>query len=201
MGVHLASFVVGGAPARWEALGFRVAGTAIAFGNGAIELDPDADGPVALRVSGAADLPADLGGVAIFPGERIAAVDHPNGCFELDHVVIMTPSIADTSSAIEDVLGLPQKRIRETPTVRQAFHRFDDRGCIVELVEPAERGDVERAFLWGLVLNTSDLDALVASAGDLVGEPRAAVQPGRRIATVRRAAGLGCAVAFMSASG
>jgi hypothetical protein len=44
-----------------------------------------------------------------------------------------------------------------------------------------------------------DLDRFCAVAGDgLVGAPRPAVQPGRRIATVRSAAGLPCPVAVMS---
>ncbi len=34
--------------------------------------------------------------------------------------------------------------------------------------------------------------------GDLLGEPRAAVQPGRQIATLRKEAGLGPAIAFMT---
>jgi hypothetical protein len=40
--------------------------------------------------------------------------------------------------------------------------------------------------------------ATVVALGDLAGPPRQAVQPGRRIAAIRRAAGLGTALAFMS---
>lgn len=195
MSVRLASVVVGGEPPAWEALGFAVVAGVIPMANGAIEVDPAAAGPVALHIDGVDDLAADVDGVALRPGRTASPVEHPNGCFELDHVVIMTPSIDVTSAAIERVLGLPQRRVRETETVRQAFHRFDERGCIVELVE---RADIERPMLWGLVVNTVDLDGLVERAGDLVGPPRAAVQPGRRIATVRSAARLGCAVAVMS---
>lgn len=196
MTARLASVVVGGDAAPWQALGFTVSDGVIPFANGAIELHAGGRGVCALRVDGVDGLPRDVDGVPVLLGMPVPAAVHPNGCVELDHVVIMTPSIAVTSAAIDDVLGLPQKRIRETPTVRQAFHRFDDRGCILELVENA---DVDTASLWGLVVITSDLDALVAHAGDLVGRPRPAVQPRRRIATVRSAAGLGCAVAFMSA--
>lgn len=195
MGVQLASVVVAGDAAPWEALGFHVAGDVIAFDNGAIELDPAERGPLGLRVAGLQVDAVDVDGVAVWAGEPIAAGEHPNGCYELDHVVIVTPSIERTSAAIADVLGLPQRRIRETPTVRQAFHRFDARGCIIELVERAE---AERASLWGLVVNTSDLDGMVERAGGLIGLPRDAVQPGRRIATVRHHAGVGCALAIMS---
>jgi hypothetical protein len=54
------------------------------------------------------------------------------------------------------------------------------------------------ARLGGISFAVEDLDATVAHIGDRVGEPRAAVQPGRRIATLRREAGLGPAIAFTS---
>lgn len=195
MTTHLASVVVGGDAAPWRRLGFTVVAGVIPFGNGAIELDPAATGPVALRVDGLTDAPPDVDGVALWTGARHAVVGHANGCFELDHVVIATPSIERTSAAVERALGLPRRRLRETAAVRQAFHRFDERGCIVELVE---RPELPAAALWGLVLNTDDLDALVAAADGLVGDAKPAVQPGRRIATAHREAALGCAVAFMT---
>jgi hypothetical protein len=43
-----------------------------------------------------------------------------------------------------------------------------------------------------------DIAATAAALGHLLGAPRDAVQPGRRIATLRREAGLGPAVAFMT---
>ena len=200
MTVRLASVVVGGAAAPWVALGFTVTeGGLIAFGNGAIELGGSASGAVALRVDDVDGVVggADIDGVPLLAGPGAPASDHANGCFELDHVVITTPSIERTSAAIASVLGLPQRRIRETDTVRQAFHRFDERGCIVELVETAR---VERPTLWGLVVNTTDLDAFVAAAGpELVSAPKPAVQPSRRIVTVRSGAGLPIALAVMSA--
>jgi hypothetical protein len=54
------------------------------------------------------------------------------------------------------------------------------------------------ARLWGLAFRVESIDRPVAALGDLLGEPRAAVQAGRTIATVRRAAGLGPAVAFIT---
>jgi hypothetical protein len=49
-----------------------------------------------------------------------------------------------------------------------------------------------------LALIAADLDRTVARLGKHVSEIREAVQPGRRIATVRRSAGLAVAVALMS---
>jgi hypothetical protein len=205
MTVRLASVVVGGAAEPWVALGFTVTdGGLIAFGNGAIELDGGGSGAIALRVDGvvvtadhAIDHATDVDGVPLLAGSAVPATDHANGCFELDHVVIMTPSIERTSAAIAAVLGLPQRRVRETETVRQAFHRFDERGCIVELVETSR---AQHPALWGLVVNTTDLDAFVDAVGpDLVSAPKPAVQPTRRIASVRAGAGLPLPVAVMSA--
>jgi hypothetical protein len=54
------------------------------------------------------------------------------------------------------------------------------------------------ARLWGLAFGVDDLDRTARSLGDMLGTPRNAVQPGRRIATLRAEAGLGPAIAFMS---
>ena len=70
-----------------------------------------------------------------------------------------------------------------------AFVRFGEL-----VVEVAQAGGPAR--FWGLTIVVPDLDAI---AGPLLGAARAAVQPGRRIATVRRAAGLSLALAFITA--
>jgi hypothetical protein len=51
------------------------------------------------------------------------------------------------------------------------------------------------------VVNVAHLDALAERLGGKLGEIKSAVQPGRRIATLRHSAGLGEAVAFMSVEG
>jgi hypothetical protein len=79
---------------------------------------------------------------------------------------------------------------------RQGFRRLGP--AILELVEVRDAPPGPARF-WGLVAIVGDLDALCAQLGpELVSAPRAAVQPGRRIATLRRAAGLAEALAFMS---
>jgi hypothetical protein len=64
----------------------------------------------------------------------------------------------------------------------------------------AERNGPDRpAFFWGLAFVAADLDATVATLGEeRVSEVREAIQPGRRIATLRRGAGLSLPVALMS---
>jgi hypothetical protein len=42
------------------------------------------------------------------------------------------------------------------------------------------------------------MEQTAEALGDLLGRPRDAVQPGRRIATLRAEAGLGPAIAFMT---
>jgi catechol 2,3-dioxygenase-like lactoylglutathione lyase family enzyme len=129
---------------------------------------------------------------------------HPNGVAGLDHVVAITPVLDRAVAALRDA-GLDLRRIREEPTPagapRQAFFRLG--ANILELVqEPPEAieraGGDHPAFFWGLAFLAPDLEATVAGLGDRVGEIRPAVQPGRRIATLRRSAGLTLPVALMT---
>jgi hypothetical protein len=63
-------------------------------------------------------------------------------------------------------------------------------------------GDIDRpASLWGLALNAPDLERTVAELGEHVSPIRPAVQPGRRIATLRRSAGLAVPIALMTPTG
>lgn len=200
MSVRLARVVAGGSGDAWKALGFSCteAGV-IPFANGAIELDESCVvGLHALSVSGLSE-PGVLDGLPVTAGEVVTPIDHPNGCFELDHLVILTNDLDRTSAEVQRVLGLERRRMRETATVRQAFHRFDERGCIIELVEN-ER--VRATRLYGLVANTPELERVCNELGrDVIGEPKPAVQPGRLIATVREAVGLGFPVALMTPEG
>ena len=140
-----------------------------------------------------------------------------------DHLVIMTTSLERTCAAIASETGAPLKRIRHASAVRQGFHRLGE--AIVEVVEPVEPVEVvvpvervepadvlepvegtgsvppvgQPATFWGLVWVVDDLDAYCRRVGpELISAPRVAVQKGRRIASFRSAANLGCAVAVMS---
>jgi hypothetical protein len=133
------------------------------------------------------------------PGE-----EHPNGITAVDHVVAFSPDLDRTVAALESA-GLDLRRRREGPTgggsARQAFFRVGE--AILEVVEhppqAVEAGDPRApARLWGLALLAPDLDATARHAGDLLGPVRDAIQPGRRIATFTRDAGLGVAVAVLS---
>ena len=54
------------------------------------------------------------------------------------------------------------------------------------------------ARFWGITFTTADIDAAAELLGDKLGRVKDAVQPGRRIATVRTEAGLGLPVALIS---
>jgi hypothetical protein len=193
--VRLAALRVPGSAQPWADIGFDVVDDAVALANGAIRFGAAV---CSLVVDGVVVDRVELEGIPIEHGEMPSPVGHANGAVELDHVVVMTDSVDRTSAAVAEVLGLEQRRIRETETVRQGFHRFADvgetRGCIVEVVERPGAG----VALWGVVMIVDDIDAAVERSNGLVGAPRDAVQPGRRIATVSRSAGLPVAVALMS---
>jgi hypothetical protein len=151
----------------------------------------------------------ELDGLATTRSDRLASDQspaHPNGVTAIDHVVAMTP-VLDRTIAVLQGAGLNLRRIREEPTPagapRQAFFRLG--ATILEVVqepiEAIERSGGDRpSFFWGLALLAPDLEATVAGLGDRVSEIRPAVQPGRRIATLRRSAGLSVPLALITAA-
>ena len=67
--------------------------------------------------------------------------------------------------------------------IRQIFFRFGE--VIVEVVgAPAAAGDGP-STLWGITYDTADIDATAAFFGERTAPVKPAVQPGRRITTVR----------------
>ena len=196
---------IAGPVAPWERLGLTFG--YLPDGSGRLDLDncalivrPSAVEPslaLGLRIDDR-DVDDAIDGIALTACESGVAQGDPArlGAFAVDHLVMMTDSLERTSAEVARVTGQPLKRIREAPGgVRQGFHRLGPGGVIVEIVE---RADVTAPALWGFVLTVRDLDAAIAGADGLIGEARDAVQPGRRIATVRSAAGLGVPVALLS---
>jgi hypothetical protein len=173
----LAALELGDAPDTWERLGFVVHDGRCRVGVTELVLT-GAGGGIAGWTLGAA--PAG------------APPRHPNGAIKLDHLVMTAP---DLEAAIADLeaLGLELRRIRDAGEGRrQGFFRLGE--TLLELVAPAG----EQTVFWGLAIRVEDLDALAARLGDDLGEIRDAVQPGKRIATLRASAGSGVPLAFMS---
>lgn len=115
----------------------------------------------------------------------------------IDHVVITTDDLTRTSTAIEHMLGVRCARVRDAGnSVTQSFHKFDN--TILELVSGPQVTHAGARW-WGFVLTVGDIDAWYTSVGeDVASVPRDAVQPGRRISTIRNSVGLGIPVAVMS---
>jgi catechol 2,3-dioxygenase-like lactoylglutathione lyase family enzyme len=180
-------------PASWRALGFEVEG-------GACQVSS-----VRLRLVGKGPRRGILGW-KLRNGEPAPAVapQHPNGVARIDHVVLLSPDLDRTVEELRSE-GFELRRIREGETpggsTRQAFFRLGE--PILEVVQAPEGTSVASnpdgpARLWGIAFLVDDLDATGSALGALLGTPRDAVQPGRKIATLRPEAGLGPAIAFMT---
>jgi hypothetical protein len=175
----------GDPPAAWAALGFDVRDGAVRVGPVTVRCDGGGGGLRGWTLAGE-DGPADVGGIPTRWARPEAA---PPGERGLDHVVVLTGDRDATAAALVAAGG--DLRRRADPPAVPAPMCFVRLGEVI--VEVAQAGGPPR--LWGLTAVVEDLEAL---PGDLVGRPRDAVQPGRRIATARREAGLGTALAFMT---
>lgn len=170
-------------PAAWADAGFSVASGNVVVGSVTIEF-VEGDGGIVDWTLARAGAPQS--------GQAPA---HANGVVEVDHVVLLAPDLERKIAELEGQ-GIELRRIREGETgmgtYRQAFFRVGR--PILEVVEadPPER-------FWGITFTTTDIDAAASLLGDRLGRVKDAVQPGRRIATVRREAGLGLPVALISA--
>jgi hypothetical protein len=199
-------------PARWAALGFDVADGECQIGSVRLRFSGTGKGLAGWSLRGAHSaqldgLPTTLSARPLPP----PAPAHPNGVLAIDHVVAASADL-DRSIAALQAAGLDLRRVREQPTPggapRQAFFRLGAE--ILELIqEPAattasspqgERaGASERPVrFWGLALLVEDLDRTAALLARHLSDVRPAVQPGRRIASVRRTAGLAVPLALMS---
>jgi hypothetical protein len=209
LAVTIDELVIADDPERWAAFGFTVEDGCCVLGGVRLEFSDtgSARGIVGWSLRGAAG--TELDGLATTLSERPppeVAPAHANGVVAIDHVVAMSPSLDRSVGALR-AAGLDLRRIRDEPTPagapRQAFFRLGEE--ILELVQEPE-DVVERgggadgpARFWGLALRTGELERTVEMLGqERVSAVRAAVQAGRRIATVRRPAGLGVPVALMS---
>ncbi len=199
---------IAGSPSPWSAAGFEVEDGGIGVGTVVLRFEPSAPKAGILGCSIRHLRAEDLDGLPVrradAPERPRRAEPHPNGVVSLDHLVAFTPSLERTVPALERA-GLELRRLREEPTPggapRQAFFRLAE--VILEVIERPPGSREERdggapARFWGLAFCVEDLDESSRTLGDRLGQARDAVQPGRRIATLKRDAGLGVAVALMT---
>jgi hypothetical protein len=114
--------------------------------------------------------------------------------------VVLSPDVDRTTDAFAGA-GLDLRRVRPIPGSDpprvQVFFRAGE--VIIELVGPERATGEGPATFYGLAFTVTDLDATAALLGDRLSAIRPAVQPGRRIATLRhRDLGLSVPVAFLS---
>lgn len=227
MTVELDELVVGDEPEAWETAGFAVDPDGVTrVGQVRIRLAGREEGK-RIRSWSFRGLPASFagaGGWAAAHGEDeapagLAGLDglattvsdqavcepaeHPNGVLSIDHVVLFSPDSARTTAVFESA-GIPVRRVREVPPEQygfpavQTFFRAGE--PILELLGGTEPSpDPGPAAFFGLAYTVSDLDALAARCGASLGTIKDAVQPGRRIATLRhKSFDISVATAFMT---
>jgi hypothetical protein len=194
-------------PAPWQALGFDVQGDTLTLAGVRVRLAGTGAGHGIVGWSLRGISGVELDGLATTVSSSAArppAMAHPNGVVGIDHVVAFTPQLDRTVAALEHA-GVDLRRVREEPTPagapRQAFFRVGRE--ILEVVQAPEKvvretGSDQPARFWGLALLADDLDETLRFFMPHVSAIRDAVQPGRRIATLRRSAGLSAPVALMS---
>lgn len=111
---------------------------------------------------------------------------HPNGVVRIDHVVLMSPDVERTVRELDRV-GLVPRRERDGElggaAVRQVFYRLGE--VILEVVGSPDEAHPGPSRIWGITHVVADLDATVAQLGERTSRPKDAVQPGRRISTLR----------------
>lgn len=125
---------------------------------------------------------------------------HTNGALYIDHVVLLAPDLDRLVGAFEDI-GLSSRGERTTDTygapMKQVFFRAGE--VILEVIGDPEKAGEGDAGFFGLAFTVADLDATKTVLGDHLGDPKDAVQSGRRIATLRhRDYGISVATALMS---
>ena len=136
-------------------------------------------GVVAAEVDGVPTASSDAAG----PPE---APSHRNGVTSIDHVVLLTPDLERTKVALK-AHGLEPRRERDGElggaAIRQVFYRLGD--VILEVVGSPGTTSDDPSSLWGITFVTDDVDASAAFFGEKTSPVRDAVQPGRRITTLR----------------
>jgi hypothetical protein len=208
MPVELDELVVADEPESWEAAGCTVDADGVTrVGQVRVRLVGRGEGKRIRSWSfrDVAPTTTELDGLPTSASDaaRCEPAEHPNGVLSIDHVVLFSPDAGRTTRAFE-AAGIEVRRVREVdpsqygfPAV-QTFFRAGE--AILELLGGTEpTPDAGPAQFFGLAYTVSDLDALALRCGDSLGNIKDAVQPGRRIATLRhKTFDMSVATAFMT---
>ena len=208
MGVTIDEILVGDPPETWQAAGYAVDDDGTCrIGQVRVRLVGRDGGKRILGWSLRGAPPARLAdgtldGIPTTASEEAPAEPgtHPNGSAYIDHVVLLTPNLARTVEALGSI-GLTPKGERDSDTygapMRQVFFRMGE--VILELIGQIDGAGEGAPGFFGIAVTVDDLDAVGAMLGERLGNPKDAVQEGRRIATLRhKELGMSVATAFMT---
>lgn len=188
--MRIDELLIADAPSAWADAGFAVEGDTCRVGSVRIRLlgAGEQRGILGWTLGGVPDDLDALDGVptSVSTSQTTDHGSHPNGVTTIDHVVLASPNLQRTVNALRAV-GMQPRRERDAElggsAIRQIFYRCEQ--VILEVVgEPTATGDGP-ASLWGVTFNVADVDATAEFFGDRIGRVKDAVQPGRRIATLR----------------
>jgi hypothetical protein len=130
----------------------------------------------------------DLDGIPTTRSDAVAAMPagHANGVLAIDHVVLLSPDLRRTVESLTTI-GVEPRRERDGQlggrSMRQIFFRAGE--VIIEVVGSPDTASDGPSTLWGITYVVADIDATAAYFGDRTAPVKDAVQPGRRITTLR----------------
>lgn len=188
MSVTLDAIQVGDSGSVWRDAGFNVDADAVCrIGDVRLQLVGSGSGILGWALRG---LPVDtaLDGIPTVTSDAVASepATHANGVTSIDHVVLLSPNLQRTVDSLATV-GLQPRRERDAELggqpMRQVFFRLGS--VILEVVgSPGMAGDGPSS-LWGITYLVTDIEATAAFFGDRALPVKDAVQPGRRITTLK----------------
>lgn len=202
-------------PDLWRELGYAVDKTGVCLVGGIahrlVGANPDQRGLVRWGLAGLDPETEMIDGIPSVAVEKSAVVHsdqskpgspplHTNLVTSIDHLVIQTGSTPRTATALE-AIGLERRGRSDSTSSGEQVHMtfFWIGATLLEIVgPPIPKPEAKPARLMGIAYVSSDLDRTATHLGDLCSAPKAAVQPGRRIAALRSAAGSTMPMAFMT---
>jgi len=192
MTITVAEIDVADAPDAWARAGFTVDSDDVCRVGGVdIRLvgSDRGTGIVGWSLRGLPDGSADeLDGIPTTRSSAVVSMPglHPNGVTDIDHIVLFSPDLGRTVEALAAICVAP-RRERDAQLggrpVRQIFVRFGD--VIIEVVGSPDAASEGPSTLWGITYEVANIDATAAYFGDHTARVKEAVQPGRRITTLR----------------
>lgn len=173
----------------WTAAGFQVDNGVCQIGGVRIRLVGRDRGAGIIGWS-LREIPADgpLDGIPTTRSDAAATIpaEHPNGATAIDHIVLLSPDLRRTVAALA-AIGVHPRRERDGQLggrpMRQIFFRFGE--VIIEVVGSPDTTGEGPSTLWGLTYTVADIDTTATFFGERTTPVKEAVQPGRRITTVR----------------